>query len=179
MTPRAEIDFKRKLPLQTASVSRGWWPRSHCGATGVQLYGNLHPGVYWIPPFWGAGESSLQESVSLGALHSKTTWGRCQGRLLVTRCCSSCALKPAPCCRGDTGVTGAIARETAWLKVSGTREAVHTRELGAGEAVPIARACNYETLHAPREPHAREAAGSAGACLESILKPRRKNLLLL
>lgn len=89
------------------------------------------------------------------------------------------ALKPAPCCRGDTGVTGAIAREAAWLKVSATREAVYTRELGAGEAVPIARACKYGTLHAPREPHAREAAGSAGACLESILKPRRKNLLLL
>lgn len=105
MPPRAEIDLKGKLPLQIAPDSSSWWPRSHCGATMVQLSGILPPGTYWIPPLWGAGESSLQGSVSLGALHSKTAWGRCWGGCWPPGAAHPCALKPAPCCRGDTGVT--------------------------------------------------------------------------
>lgn len=50
---------------------------------------------------------------------------------------------------------------SSWLPVTGAREAVRTRGLGAGR-LPSLR--GLQGGDAPCEPHAREAAGCAGAC---------------
>ena len=104
--------------------------------------------------FWDSASWNLLDTSPLGCW-GKLFAGKCLtggpplqnclrevlGRLLATRCCSSLCPETSTLLQRRYWCHRAIARETAWLKVLATREAVYTRKLGAGEAALIARAC--------------------------------------